>query len=390
MKVDTDLVTMSVKDVFTCSLTSWYEKFKKCTIKSVILPMPPEVLAYMQDSGTLVLPEGSQPEPTYEEQKDDSFSSDDLNEWDFCESPEDETPQAVPPKFEAFNTKMKEAIENLGGSVFPKLNWSAPKDATWIALNNSLQCSTPGDIYLLLKSSTFTAHDLTSPFQDCVDKAEADTTVKYCVVLRRWMEINPAQEFRCYIKEKELIGMCQRDVSQSYSSIGIDHDNIRDDIINFWHENIENRFPLENYTFDVYRESKEKVLLVDFNPFGVTTDSLLFSWQEFKVLAPLPEEDDHDSDLDSLCEDIEGWTVNGRCIMDSNRRSDSCADGKPELRYISSDTGVQPSPYMHYGLPVDLIDLSTGGDPQKLVDFLQMRSQDEMDDIDSSDDEFVT
>ncbi len=52
------------------------------------------------------------------------------------------------------------AIKDLGGTVFPKLNWSAPRDAAWISHNASLRCATPGDVFLLLKSSEFVSHDL--------------------------------------------------------------------------------------------------------------------------------------------------------------------------------------------------------------------------------------
>ena len=55
---------------------------------------------------------------------------------------------------------MKSAIDSLGGEVFCKLNWSAPRDATWISLGNSLKCTTPAQVYLLLKSSEFVQYDL--------------------------------------------------------------------------------------------------------------------------------------------------------------------------------------------------------------------------------------
>lgn len=33
---------------------------------------------------------------------------------------------------------------------------------------------------------------------------------------------------------------------------------------------------------DVYRPAKDSVILLDFNPFGETTDGLLFSWRELQ------------------------------------------------------------------------------------------------------------
>ena len=66
----------------------------------------------------------------------------------------------MPPSFPEFTSQMKSAIDSLGGEVFCKLNWSAPRDATWISLGNSLKCTTPAQVYLLLKSSEFVQHDL--------------------------------------------------------------------------------------------------------------------------------------------------------------------------------------------------------------------------------------
>lgn len=89
------------------------------------------------------------------------------------------------PSFEELDAEVASSIAELGGKIFAKLNWSSPKvvaenfsssysntsfffvlkDASWIALNNSLQCSVPTDIHLLLKSSDFILHDLTQPFK---------------------------------------------------------------------------------------------------------------------------------------------------------------------------------------------------------------------------------
>ncbi|XP_047497451.1 cell division cycle protein 123 homolog [Penaeus chinensis] len=381
---------MKVNDVMACSFPSWYEKFKKCTIKSIVIPLTTDVLAYMQDNGTLVLPEGSQPEPEYRTNTEDE--SDSYEDWEHCRT----TGTSVEgPKLEEFNAKVNDAIKKLGGSAFPKLNWSSPKDASWIALNKSLRCSTAGDVYLLLKSSNFVAHDLTSPFKDCDD--EPNTSIDYYFILRKWMEINPSNEFRCFVRNKELIGICQRDTSQSYGCIGSDKTRICSDIVSFWRENIENRFPLSCYTFDVYRPAKDHVTLVDFNPFGETTDGLLFTWSELKQKEDTRPSTDRTIEEVAEEEEQEGDIIqyNERNLVDSNRQTDSVigdtysfgedGDTSPEFRYISDATGVQPSPYMQYGLPLDIVDLSTGQDPQKLMDFLQMKIQSEADE--SSDEE---
>lgn len=99
------------------------------------------------------------------------------------------------PSFPELEAEMREAIAELGGAVFPKLNWSAPKvrlplrlsplarafasgphycapppspppaahsaqDATWISTTGTLKCDSPSEVFVLLKSSDFVVHDL--------------------------------------------------------------------------------------------------------------------------------------------------------------------------------------------------------------------------------------
>ena len=75
-------------------------------------------------------------------------------------------------------------VREFGGQMFIKLNWSSPKDATWIMFNNSLRCSSLSQLYLLLKSSDFIVHDLTRPFKFCDDEEISKPSVQYSLVLR--------------------------------------------------------------------------------------------------------------------------------------------------------------------------------------------------------------
>ena len=193
--------------------------------------------------------------------------------------------------------------------MFIKLNWSSPKDATWIVFNNSLRCSSLSQLYLLLKSSDFIVHDLTRPFKFCIDEETVKPSVQYslilrqrsellyqtcfihlnmtqfiicCLIYRNWLDVNPGSEFRCFVKEEELIAICQRDNSNYYDHIAIQQESIKQDIISFFREHIKNKFPSADFVFDVIRTTKDKVILVDFNPFGETTEALFFSWDELR------------------------------------------------------------------------------------------------------------
>ena len=65
----------------------------------------------------------------------------------------------------------------------------------------------------------------------------------------------------------------QRDPTQFYDHIAADRESIVNDIKTFFREFVQNRFQSKNYVFDVIRLRKDKVKLVDFNPFGTVTDS---------------------------------------------------------------------------------------------------------------------
>ena len=54
-------------------------------------------------------------------------------------------------------------------------------------------------------------------------------------------------------------------------------------------------------------------------------------------------------------------------------------------RYVKDNCGVRPHPYMHYSLPRDVIDLATGEDPAKLIDFLKLKQRTEEGSDDSDD-----
>lgn len=283
---------------------------------------------------------------------------------------------------------IQDTITELDGAVAPKLNWSAPKDATWIAATNSMECRTPNDVYLLLKSSDFITHDLERPFDDCDDNTSttaADPTssenpvdIPYALVLRKWVNINPSVEFRCFVRDRTLIGITQRDLNH-FEFLFPMVDSLQDRIQSFFEEKLKDTFPDESFVFDVYVPPPHKrVWLMDMNPFAPQTDPLLFSWLELLQLSipkvnegpektirlqiatpasstnpqiatpePLPTEDaqePEDSDCESDVEDL---------------------PFRPEFRLIKRDDPEAYSfaspQYSAHKLPRDVVDASLGG-----------------------------
>lgn len=72
-----------------------------------------------------------------------------------------------------------------------------------------LRCRTPNDIYTLLKSSDCIAHDLNllkPKGESSPEQLQAQLQCPAILVLREWFNLNPANEFRCFVRDRKLIG----------------------------------------------------------------------------------------------------------------------------------------------------------------------------------------
>lgn len=193
-----------------------------------------------------------------------------------------------------------------GKAFLPKLNWSAPKDSTWILVNNLLKCTSVNDVYLLLKASSFIVHDLTECFDGCLedDSSISATTVKYDLILKEWInDFSPSMEFRCFVKNHRLVAISQRDSATYYEFLSKNPQisiNLKVIAQTFYNNFIKDTFPDSSLVFDIYVKSpavldsesfneitkltdlrlKKIVYLIDINPFHRKTDPLLFSWNE--------------------------------------------------------------------------------------------------------------
>ncbi|KAJ3260166.1 hypothetical protein HK103_001242 [Boothiomyces macroporosus] len=260
---------MSAKDKLECDFSNWFPKFRHLTIKSRIIPLDLEFVEYLK-SDSVYIPGMKNIKNEYDVDSDDE---------------ESDSEQEVEIRFESLEADINRAIEELGGSVFPKLNWSSPKDAAWIAFNNTLECKAPSDIYLLLKSSDFIVHDLEKAFEEYDHQPE----IQYKLVLRQYLHsgLYPSLEFRCFIKDNVLVGISQRDVLNFYPHVVHNKQDIQTAISTFYTSFIHSKFPSSSCNMsltldvlDVFCNKELRVLIMDFNPFSQTTDALLFDWEE--------------------------------------------------------------------------------------------------------------
>lgn len=142
-------------------------------------------------------------------------------------------------------------------------------------------------------------------------------------------------EFRCFVKQKQLIAISQRDYTNYYSCLEEQKEDIIDKIESFFQENVQSHFPNDNYVLDLYL-SKNCVVIIDFNPFSPTTDPLLFSWPELsRDTAELQLEELHDTPVGT-------HQKNGI-----------------QFRFIASALPVRSSEFSGNRLPRDAVDVST-------------------------------
>jgi hypothetical protein len=221
--------------------------YNNVTIRSIIIkPLPLNFIEYLQSDG-IILPIGAEkvssflPDVVNNSHNDEyncDWSSSSDNEGDMNIGNNEDNDDSDGDKgdksdkdnlknknnqnqyhFPELNDKIQKALDTLGPSI-PKLNWSCPKDVTWVNAE-TLKCSTVGDVYLLLKSSDFCMFDLTHAL-DGVQVSDNDgdgddtgntsggdedakqNSFEYELILRKWSNLHASMEFRCFVSNHEI------------------------------------------------------------------------------------------------------------------------------------------------------------------------------------------
>ncbi|AEO68964.1 uncharacterized protein THITE_2054748 [Thermothielavioides terrestris NRRL 8126] len=332
--------------ILHCSYDYWFPKYRTSCIRSIIIPLTPEFVDYLRADGIILADD----EGDNGTASDSDFDSDS----DAATDAEDEgplPPHRQPPNrlFPSLHAEINKAIAALGGAAAPKLNWSSPKDATFISRHpNTMKCTTANDVYLLLKSSNFITHDLDHAFDDTTTTTTTTTTTKEeeeeaeekeeaaafrpVLVLRAFFSPLPSLEFRCFVAARTLLAISQRDHTTHYAFLPA----LRRQIVARARElfraaggrpgGMQRTFPDDNFVFDVYIPEAEpgsydsdeeddhddgdedadsgdddehlegrrrgrsrmrlgRARLIDVNPWAPRTDALLFGWEELLRMA---------------------------------------------------------------------------------------------------------
>eukprot|EP01043_Picozoa_sp_COSAG02_P022641 COSAG02_NODE_1183_length_14014_cov_4.551707_1_plen_462_part_00 len=300
----------------------WYPRVagRGATLKSTLLPLPSGFANFLLQDG-VVLP------PSFREGADaaaeDSWS--DQSETDSDSDTEDDDIAASsrqPADFPELAAKLQAAIDTSGrAGVFPRLTWSAPTDAAWIAADSTLSCHTPAQVLLLLKSSDKVAEDLSR--QD----------VPHCILLRKYRSINAALEFRCFVKDERVVAITQLRCDQRFSLLQdvTARASITEAILSTYEQRIRSQLP-PNIVLDMYVEQRSgesdansgyRAWLTDVEAFDSATDALLFTWDEVQSM--------------------EGLHVCQPCSTGELGGVDVPSVAIPELRVITMELPILPS-----------------------------------------------
>ena len=132
--------------------------------------------------------------------------------------------------------------------------------------------------------------------------------------------------------------------------------------------------------------SRGEVLLLDFGPWGRVTDSLMFDWTELNELSSAVENNSSSSTSSNATEGTPA-SVSVSTSSDGTALGSSSSTPLPIFRYVISDADMRPTRFASSAVPLDFNHLSSGEDPQKLFDFLNLQKlqNGELDDDDDDD-----
>ncbi|KAF1317849.1 Cell division cycle protein, partial [Globisporangium splendens] len=340
-----------------CAFCTWYPSFEHVSIKSVVVTLPPAFVSLILADG-VVLPDaqrsGSKQQLQLEQQ------------------------QAL----QSVREQVEATLRRFKGKVFPKLNWSCPRDASWML--GTMQCVNFEDVFLLLKSSDFVVHDISEVYAGCTaldaivpqsqqGEVSADEEVAAAVavpvtrngpeevylVLKKWCSFYDSMLFRCFVVNHSLVGVSQRNCDEYYAFLFDQQDHLCELIYSFFEKHFFREstdgatkkqraksaiFPDADFIFDVYVDKQNRVYLLDINVFGAVTDTLLFTWDELLELR-----------------EANTRSRNVSAGNDSDDDGEDAVQDVVDFRIVESEQAIRPNPLSGYRVPTDLVDHLAGG-----------------------------
>jgi len=243
---------------------------------------------------------------------------------------------------------------------------------------------------MLLKSSDFIAHDLSTDnvFEGCEDALSTSYDLE--LVLRKWYPVDRSRELRCFVRQNVLVGISQRDNNYyEFLNEPATYNSIAAAVLDFWQKHIRGSENWESTpdctlfrTFHLFQHCSPSTPsdtfdflltrdlsrghIIDFNPYAPRTDPLLFTYEELAELleARIPAETSSTSTLPNGAQDHAAPSL------------------LPEFRVIDSRshpaaTSNAPA-HQHNMVPFEALSLSSGRDIEEFADTLKNEIQESM------------
>ena len=299
-----------------CEINEWFPMFEEVSFKTKLIKLPQSFVNYLLDEEA-PLPKEAYPIVS-EELK--SYNSE-IDREKYEKEEEDLKREEKKYDFKELEEKIGKTVEEYK-AVFPKLNWSSPKDACWVTTSGNLKCTSASQVFLLLKSSDFISHDLSTILENNENKRKfpgGNREREVFLALRKFYSILPSQEFRCFVKNRKLVAVCQRNCDNFFQFLLEKEEEYKERISNFFRQQVEKKFVDPNFVFDVYVTQNGRVYLVDFNVWGTKTDPLMFEWKELEEL--------------------------------------ETSNNQVKMEIVRSETKIVPPLSSQYGVPVDVFNM---------------------------------
>lgn len=188
-------------------------------------------------------------------------------------------------KVDELSKKVDDLIkENFSDGCFIKLGSRSPKDS-WL-IHKSGMCCKDGKYAMSLMLDS-------ERIMDDLYMAKANNYLPY-IILRKWIDIDPWREFRCFVKDGELVGISQY-FYKSYCPEIIENRSDIERVIKDKVLAIKNLLPADTVIVDFIYNDDKTATVIEFNPYDMYTDPCLFDWRqdkftnfEFKYLTEEP------------------------------------------------------------------------------------------------------
>ncbi len=175
------------------------------------------------------------------------------------------------PYLKIIEDKIDEEIKQFPKGAFIRLGSRSPKDVDIIPVFNGK------DAMDLLISSMRVFDDLCIAYKN---KYEAN------IFIREWIDIEEHFEFRCFMKDRKLVGISQYQYNKTYLEIINNADSMKWVIEKFFPK-FQKACKLDDVVFDVFLKYNQRfeqgiweAKLLEINPYFKMTDPCLFDWRK--------------------------------------------------------------------------------------------------------------